>query len=98
MGKKRKRGQRGTPWYRKARDQWCVTVNDKITTLHDNKGYPVTGKDNRQGAEKAWHEMSVLAAAPDNGADNEVRTILDLYLQDMERRKVTQKTIDTYTS
>jgi integrase len=97
VSKKRKRGVRGKPWYREGRDQWCVTVDDKITTLYDDKGLPVCGKDNRAGAEKAWHEMAVMASVPDNGADNEVRSILDLYLQDMERRKVTQKTIDTYT-
>jgi integrase len=98
MGKKRKRGQRGTPWYRAARDQWCMTIEDKITTLLDNKGQPVRGKNNRAEADKAWHEMAVMAAVPDNGADNEVRVILDLYLQDMERRKITTKTRENYES
>lgn len=97
MGKKRQRGQRGKPWYRKARDQWCVTIDDKITTLTDAHGNPVKGKDNRAGAEKAWHEMHALAAVPDSGDENEVRTILELYLQDMERRKVSAKTLGTYT-
>ncbi|VTR91686.1 phage integrase family protein : Phage integrase family protein OS=Rhodopirellula maiorica SM1 GN=RMSM_03522 PE=4 SV=1: Phage_integrase [Gemmata massiliana] len=97
MSKKRKRGTRGKPWYRRGRDQWCITVGDKITTLVDDKGLPVRGRDNRTGAEKAWHEMAVMASVPDNGSENEVRSILELYLQDMERRKVTQKTITTYT-
>lgn len=97
MGKKRQRGQRGKPWYRKARDQWCVTIDDKITTLLDAKGSPVCGKDSRAEAERVWHEMLALAAVPDNGADNEVRTVLELYLQDMERRAVSAKSLATYT-
>ena len=97
MSRKRERGVRGKPWYRADRDQWFVTLDGKKQPLFDAKDNPVRGKDNRAGAEKAWHEMAVMAAVPDNGADNEVRTILDLFLQDMERRKVTRKTIDTYT-
>lgn len=97
MGKKRQRGQRGMPWYRKARDQWCVTIDDKITTLLDAEGHPVTGIDNRAGAERAWHELHALARVPDAGEDNEVRTVLELYLQDMERRGVSAKTLATYT-
>jgi integrase len=89
---------RGKPWYREARDQWCVTINDKITTLYDTKGHPITGKDNRTAAEQAWHEMVVLASVPDNGADNEVKTILELYLQDCQKRGVTEKTLTTYTA
>lgn len=98
MGKKRQRGMRGKPWYREARDQWCVTIDDKITTLYDSKGLPITGKDNRTAAEQAWHEMVVLASVPDNGADNAVKTILELYLQDAEKRGVTEKTLKTYTA
>ncbi|MBX9582847.1 MAG: tyrosine-type recombinase/integrase [Gemmataceae bacterium] len=97
MGKKRKRGERGRPWYRAARDQWCVTLDDKITPLLDGKGRPVRGKDNRAGADRAWHELHALAAVPDNGADNEVRTVLELYLQDLERRAGSAKTLATYT-
>ncbi|OWK35509.1 tyrosine-type recombinase/integrase [Fimbriiglobus ruber] len=96
MGRTRERGVRGKPWYRGERDQWFVTIDGKKQPLVDGKGNPVRGKDNRLGAEKVWHEMAVMAAAPDNGSDNEVRTILDLYLQDMERRKVTTKTFETY--
>lgn len=97
MAKKRQRGVRGKPWYRAARDQWCVTIDNKITTLCDQKGHPIRGKDSRPAAERAWHEMVVLAAVPDNGADNEVRTILELFLQDLERRGASAKTHDTYT-
>lgn len=97
MGTKRLRGVRGKPWYRAARDQWCVTIDDKITALYDPKGHPIRGKDNRPAAERAWHEMMVMAAVPDTGADNEVRTILELFLQDMERREVSPKTLATYT-
>jgi integrase len=98
VGKKRRRGVRGKPWYRAARDQWCVTINDRIATLCDEKGLPVCGRDNRAAAERAWHEMVVLASVPDNGADNEVRTILELFLQDAEKRGVTAKTLATYTA
>jgi integrase len=41
--------------------------------------------------------MVVLAAVPDTGAGNEVRTILELFLQDAERRGVSAKTLATYT-
>lgn len=99
MAKKqrRERGERGRPWYRAARDQWVVTLGGKKQPLVDAKGNPIRGKDNRTAAERAWHEMAVLAAVPDTGADNEVRTILELFLQDMERRGVSAKTHATYT-
>ena len=51
---KRKRGQRGKPWYRKARDQWCVTIDDKITPIVDGKGHPVRGAGNRAEAERSF--------------------------------------------
>ena len=63
----------------------------------DAKEHPIRGKDNRAAAEFAWHETAVMAAVPDNGEDNQARTILDLDLQDMERRRVTKKTVDAYT-
>jgi integrase len=97
MARKRDRGVRGKPWYRASRDQWYVTLDGKKEALVDSKNNPIRGKDNRSSAEQAWHELAMMAAVPDNGADNEVRTILDLYLQDMERRQVTQKTLDSYT-
>lgn len=98
MGKKRQRGMRGKPWYRATRDQWCVTAGGKITTLYDDKWHPIRGKGNRPAAERAWHEMVVLESVPDNGADNEVRSILELFLQDAEKRGVTRKTLNTYTA
>jgi hypothetical protein len=98
MGRKRERGVRGKPWYRAERDQWYVTLNGKKHPLLDSKDNPIRGKDNRAAAERAWHEMAVMAAVPDNGADNEVKTILELYLQDAEKRAVTKKTLDNYTA
>jgi integrase len=98
MGRKRERGVRGKPWYRAERDHWYATINGKKEPLFDSKGNPVRGPDNRTAAEQAWHEMVVLASVPDNGADNEVKTILELYLQDAEKRGVTKKTHDNYTA
>jgi integrase len=98
MGRKRERGVRGKPWYRAERDQWYVTIDKKKEPLFDSKGNPVRGRDNRADAERAWHEMAVMAAVPDNGADNEVRTILELFLQDADKRGVTKKTIGSYTA
>lgn len=94
---KRDRGERGRPWYRAGRDQWFVTIDGKKQPLVDAKGHPIRGAGSRTAAERAWHEMVVLAAVPDTGADNEVRTILELFLQDMERREVSPKTLATYT-
>jgi integrase len=94
--KKRERGVRGKPWYRAGRDQWFVTIDGKKQPLVDANGEFLRGKDNRAEAEKVWHEMAVLAAVPDNGEDNEVRTVLELYLQDMERRETTPKSLETY--
>ena len=92
----RKRGVHGKPWYRLDRDQWFVTIDGKKQPLLNAKDHPIRGKDNRAAAEFAWHETAVMAAVPDNGEDNHARTILDLYLQDMERRTVTTKTVDAY--
>lgn len=95
--KRRGRGEKGRPWYRAERDQWFVTTDGKKQPLLDAKGHPVRGKDNRAGADRAWHEMHALANVPDAGDENEARTVLELYLQDMERRAVSAKTLATYT-
>ena len=71
----RKRGVRGKPWYRLDRDQWFVTIDGKKQPLLDAKEHPIRGKDNRAAAEFAWHETAVMAAVPDNGEDNQARTI-----------------------
>jgi integrase len=97
MARKRDRGERGRPWYRVGRDQWFITIDGKKHPLLDTKGVPIRGKNNRTEAEQAWHEMVVLASVPDNGADNDVRTILELYLQDAEKREVSGKTLKNYT-
>lgn len=98
MRRKRERGERGRPWYRAERDQWFVTFDGKKQPLLDGKGNPIRGKENRPAAERAWHEWHALAGVPDNGDENEVRTVLELYLQDMERRGVAAKTLATYTA
>jgi integrase len=95
---KRERGERGRPWYREARDQWFVTVYGKKHLLLNKQGQPIRGKDSQAAAERAWHELHALDGAADRGEDNDVRTVLELYLQDMERRIVAAKSIKTYTS
>ena len=85
--KRRLRGERGKPWYRKDRDQWYITQGKNKVALRDKQGNFVRGTDNKSGAEQVWHEMMAISQAPQTGERNEVRLILELYLQDLARRK-----------
>src|SRR5690349_3621710 len=92
---RRKRSANGLPWYRAERDCWVVPNDPKKPALKDRHGDVVRGKDNRERALTVWHEMMSLANAGRSGHENEVKTVLELYLQDAERR-VSRKTLDNY--
>lgn len=85
--KRRLRRERGKPWYRKDRDQWCITQGKNKVPPRDKAGNFVRGPGNEEEALRVWHEMMAIAQAPQTGEDNEVRLVLELYLQDLARRK-----------
>src|SRR4051794_38325553 len=97
MAKKRKRAPNGLPWYWKKRDYWCVPGDAKKSCLRDKHGEVVHGAENAALALAVWHEMMSVTHAAHAGAENQVKFVLDLYLQDMQRRKVTDKTLTNYT-
>src|SRR5262249_56211166 len=61
--KRRQRGERGKPWYRKDRDQWCVTQGKNKVPLRDRHGNFVRGAGNEAQALTVWHEMMAVAQA-----------------------------------
>lgn len=93
--KKRKRGANGLPWYRAERDCWCVPGDPKKSPIRDRHGEIVQGKDNGDRALAEWHEMHSLAHSGRAGAENLVKVVLELYLQDAHRR-VSAKTFANY--
>lgn len=97
MPKKPRRAANGLPWYRAERDCWCVPGDPKKSPIRDRHGDIVRGQANRGAALAAWHEMTSLANVGRAGAENSVKTVLELYLQDAERR-VSAKTLGSYTS
>jgi integrase len=95
--KGRKKGARnGGPWYWAARGVWCATFDKKRVVLRDRNGQPVTGEAHRGEAERLWHEMLSMAEVPRKGEDNTLADVLDLYLQDVERR-CPEKTLTHFT-
>jgi integrase len=93
--KKTKRTAWRHPWYRVSRDAWYVNSGGKKVRLTDRDGRPIRGKNNKQAATDAWHEMVALGGASRLGDDNPVRNVLDLFLQYREPH-VTYKTLQTY--
>src|SRR5262249_8799856 len=59
-------------------------------------GNPFRGEDERERVMQVWHEMMALAQAPQKGDENELRTVLESYLQHLEREKVSKKTRDDW--
>jgi integrase len=96
MGRKRQRGERGRPWYWDVRDCWVITAGKKRVVLRDRNGDSIRGEDNRAAAELVWHETMAATDAPRKGGDNELRVVLDMYLQDLEKRAA-PKTLADYT-
>lgn len=95
--KKRKRGANGLPWYRAERDCWCVPGDPRKSPIRDRYGDIVRGKGNGEKALAAWHDMQSLTHTGRAGAENLVKDVLELYLQDAHRR-VSAKTFASYKS
>lgn len=94
MSQKR-RGLNGHPWYRSDRDAWFVTNGKLKVALRDKHGQMVRGEDNEAEALRVWHEMHALADVGRKGDTNDLRTVLELYLVDLEKR-ATPKTLADY--
>jgi integrase len=83
---RRKGTRNGGPWFWAARGVWCATFDKKRVVLRNRDGQPVTGEANRLEADRLWHEMLSMAEVPSKGEDNTLADVLDLYLQDVQRR------------
>jgi hypothetical protein len=89
MVKKKKvsRGANGLPWLRRDRKQYYVTDLDtgKKRALLDRNGNIVrwddelTEVENQNRANAVWFESQNLRRAGQNGDENEVRVVLELY-------------------
>lgn len=95
--KKRRRGANGLPWYRAERDCWCVPGDPKKAPIRDRHGEIVRGAENGDRAKAVWHEMMSLTHAGRAGDENDVRTVLEGYLQRHVERHATPKTLDDYS-
>lgn len=80
MSKQRRRGVKGRPWYRKHDRGWYFTLGGEQVKLTDKHGYHIKGEDREADALDAWHSRMALAKADIMGDDNEVKVILNLYL------------------
>jgi len=98
---RRLRGEKGKPWLRKMPNgtlRWYMPkgqTGGKLRPIVRRDGTFIDGKANETEAMQVWHEVAVAAAAPDRGDDNEVRVVLDLYLQHLERT-AKQKTLQEF--
>ena len=68
------------------------------TAIRDQHGELVRGADNEATVLKVWHERMSLSNAGRVGAENQVKVVLEMYLQDAARRKVSTKTLKNYTA
>src|SRR5688500_13739725 len=78
--KRRQRGVKGTPWYRKYNDTWYIDFKGRQLAIKDPDGNNVKGADNRKQAEQCWVLMQAEMLAPDKGDENTVRLVFKLYL------------------
>lgn len=90
----RKRGPKGSPWYRSFNDTWYTPkVGGLAKPVLDAAGCPVKGNDNRDKALTIWHETVVRGQAPTRGLDNPLRLIFEKFLDYTQRHRER----DTYT-
>ena len=82
--RRRQRGVKGTPWYRKYNDTWYIDFNDKQVAIKDPDGNNVKGADNRQQAEQCWVLMQAEMLATAKGDENTVRLVFKLYLDHVQ--------------
>jgi integrase len=92
VGRKRKRGENGRPWFRKQNEGWYIKVQGKAIRLADKDGEAIRGREREGDAVQRWHEMMAVANAPVNRDENQVRVILDLYLQKHLEGNAAEKT------
>lgn len=95
--KARKRGPKGTPWYRSFTDTWYMPKVDgsKAKPILDADGYPVKGRENKEKAFALWHETVERDRAPTKGLDNPLSLIFEEFL-DYTHRHREKDTYDEY--
>lgn len=106
MRRKRRegRGENGSPWLRKSRMQFYVTDQDtgRKHALRDKHGQIVcwddtqTPGENQKRANQIWYDSQSVRRAGMSGDENEVRVVLDLYLQKHVRDNTSATTFDRY--
>jgi hypothetical protein len=89
--KKSRRGVRGLPWYWAARDYWVTPGDRKNSPLRDAHGDLIRGKENEDKARRRWFDVMALTNLGRAGAEAPVKSVLEAYLADAEKR-VTAKT------
>lgn len=100
-----RRGGNGLPWLRRDRMQYYVTDPDtgRKRALLDRHGEIVrwdenlSRKDNQDRANAVWFEGQSLKRAGHVGDENEMRTVLDLFLQKHVEKNASAKTLANYT-
>lgn len=92
MGRKRKRGENGKPWFRRENQSWYIKLGGKQVRLVDKKGDYIRGVEREADALAVWHEMMAKADALVNQDDNPVRLILGLYLERHLKVNASEKT------
>jgi integrase len=103
--KKRSRGANGLPWLRRDRMQFYVTDPDtgRKSALVDRNGHIVrwddsqTPAENQDRANAVWYESQRLRQAGLIGEENEVRVVLEQYLQKHVEKSASAKALDDYT-
>jgi hypothetical protein len=98
---RRKRGEKGKPWLRKLSNgtlRWYMpkgATGGKLVPITRKDDTFIDGKEAESDAIQAWHAWMASAQAPEKGEDNEVRLVLDLYLQHVQKH-ASKKTLDAY--
>jgi integrase len=92
IGRKRKRGDNGKPWFRRENQSWYLKVGGKQVRLVDKKGDDIRGQEREADALTVWHEMMAKEDARANQDDNSVRLILGLYLERHLKVNAAEKT------
>jgi integrase len=98
---RRKRREKGKPWLRRLSNgilRWYLLkgyTSGKLVPVTRRDRTFIDGADAEDEAMQAWHEIMCVTEASEKGEDNEVRVVLDLYLQSLKKR-AGKKTVDEY--
>jgi integrase len=103
--RKKSRAANGLPWLRRDRKQFYVTDPDtgRKTALIDRNGAIVrwddsqTPGENQDRANAVWYESQKVRQAGLAGEENEIRVVLDQYLQKHVEKSTSAKTLADYT-